>query len=533
VLAIMDKQKMAEEAKLTTSIKDIQSQYTFAMRRHINTAKDVRDLDKFHFYEWSKAVQALQRELPVSNVEELPLRSHLEQLRRAVATTYANLKWGFQDQLQETENACLKEKQEREQAESTAKIGIQIFLQKYKDDLLNAIDRITDQTELARLHTSSCLKAEFKFEAKYSVASGYRVRKEVLQQLLGELRRKIEEAFQAIKRKFIQKQVDKERRVQQLRKAYQNFKSTLQLPTTKKPKISPPCRRNTTEAEAKLDLKQSVQNYQLKMHQKAGQNASSVQNEEELIRLHKDCKIDVFRLYAEQNPDFCEKFWTELDAQIENSFKRLRKEFKNKSLRQQQQINQPHVDGPQATLEVKRYVLKYTNALTSEMDRMRNEDQLGELHTACKKETLRKFKKYSKNKNCSDDLSYQLKEGIENSFKGLQTIFLSKLEAWKKLSVSKPVCDARRKYRKEMQQVVSKKIFERVDLKGLHQRLVTTILRELQPLQLTPAQEEDLKDQLRHMYRQFREENEAKRNERKEDSINDDFCGADIKLFNS
>jgi hypothetical protein len=60
VLAIMDKQKMAEEAKLTASIKDIQSQYTFAMRRHLKTVKDVRDLDKFHFYGWSKVIHTVQ-----------------------------------------------------------------------------------------------------------------------------------------------------------------------------------------------------------------------------------------------------------------------------------------------------------------------------------------------------------------------------------------------------------------------------------------------------------------------------------------
>jgi hypothetical protein len=185
----MDKQKMAEDAKLTTSIKDIQSQYKLAMRRHLTTAKDVRDLDKFHFYECSKAIQGLQLQLPVStsnaNVEELPLRSQPEQLRRAVATTYANLKWGFQDQLQEKEDARLKEKQEREQAESTAKTGVQIFVKKYKDDILKAIDRITDQTELARLHTSFCLKAAFKLEAKYSVAAGYHLRNQVLEQLFG------------------------------------------------------------------------------------------------------------------------------------------------------------------------------------------------------------------------------------------------------------------------------------------------------------------------------------------------------------
>jgi hypothetical protein len=84
--------------------------------------------------------------------------------------------------------------------------------------------------------------------------------------------------------------------------------------------------------EAKLDLKQSVQNYQLKMHEKSGQNASSVHNEEELIRLHKDCKIDVFRLYAEQNLDFCETFWTAMDTQVQSAFKTLRTEILNSSI---------------------------------------------------------------------------------------------------------------------------------------------------------------------------------------------------------
>lgn len=140
---------------------------------------------------------------------------------------------------------------------------------------------------------------------------------------------------------------------------------------------------------------------------------------------------------------------------------------------------------------------------------VRDEAVLELLHKKCLDEAQRKFRKYN---SVSQRFEGQIKNEIKKACEDIRQVFQAKLEFWKTISTSKPLNEARKFYRKEMERVLedSQSFLKRSELKVVHKELVTKVIKKI-PFRLSPPEKVDLESQLHHMYRKYKEQNEKHR----------------------
>jgi hypothetical protein len=329
-----------------------------------------------------------------------------------------------------------------------------------------------DEGEFERLHKKSSQLVVSKFMRNFDSSDDF------IKQLINEARKKIRKIYDTL---------------------LVNFLNNLALPREKK-KEAPQVEKSLKEKKGKalLEVRRSVKQYRKEMLE----SLDTMDSEDELYKKHIEVKTVVCRKFAEENLEFCVEFLKKLDEEMARAYLAVKRELKDELERKKE-----------ATLEreVKKYTNKYCSAVNSKLDSLRDEAGLEFLHENCLMEAQRKFRKYN---GVSEQFEGQLETEIKKAYEDIRQVFQSKLEFRKRISTSKPLNEARKFYRKEMERVLedSQGFLKSSELKVTHKHLVTTVIKKV-PFRLCPPEKADLESQLYHMYRKYKEQNEKLRPE--------------------